>query len=186
MTNTRLTDPEVLEFRYPVRARGFPHPQRLGRDAADGTPATASAAPSASWKRWNARSCPVTAACGRSGSPAAKPGQVGENCGAAQGRPHREAARLRRDRDRRRRGDHHPDADRRIWQAGSAILKFIGSRLLSMRYRCADLAADARAPGLRRPPDLSKLSQFRTIKDRRATALLAAPGVPQSTPCAPG
>ncbi len=31
MTNTRLTDPEVLEFRFPVRAGGFPHPQGLGR-----------------------------------------------------------------------------------------------------------------------------------------------------------
>ena len=31
MTNTRLTDPEVLEFRYPGRARGFPHPHRLRR-----------------------------------------------------------------------------------------------------------------------------------------------------------
>ena len=31
MTNTRLTDPEILEFRYPVRAGGFPHPQGLGR-----------------------------------------------------------------------------------------------------------------------------------------------------------
>ena len=31
MTNTRLTDPEVLEFRYPGGARGFPHPQGLGR-----------------------------------------------------------------------------------------------------------------------------------------------------------
>ena len=63
MTNTRLTDPEVLEFRYPVRAGGFPHPQGLGRARANGTPATASAAPSASWKKWNARSCPATAAC---------------------------------------------------------------------------------------------------------------------------
>jgi hypothetical protein len=33
--------------------------------------------------------------------------------GAAPGRPHGAAARQRRDRHRRRRGDHHPDADRR-------------------------------------------------------------------------
>ena len=31
MTNTRLTDPEMLEFRYPGAARGLPHPQGLGR-----------------------------------------------------------------------------------------------------------------------------------------------------------
>ena len=31
MTNTRLTDPEMLEFRYPGGAGGFPHPQGLGR-----------------------------------------------------------------------------------------------------------------------------------------------------------
>ena len=31
MTNSRLTDPEVLESRFPVGAGGFPHPARLGR-----------------------------------------------------------------------------------------------------------------------------------------------------------
>ena len=31
MTNSRLTDPEILEFRFPGPARGFPHPRRLGR-----------------------------------------------------------------------------------------------------------------------------------------------------------
>ena len=31
MTNTRLTDPEVLEFRYPGRARGLSHPHGLWR-----------------------------------------------------------------------------------------------------------------------------------------------------------
>ena len=34
MTNTRLTDPEILEFRYPGGAGGFPHPQRLRRQGA--------------------------------------------------------------------------------------------------------------------------------------------------------
>ena len=37
------------------RAGGLPHPQRLGRHAANGTRATASAAPSASSRRWTAR-----------------------------------------------------------------------------------------------------------------------------------
>ncbi len=79
MTNTRLTDPEVLEFRYPVRAGGFPHPQGFRRQAASGTPATASAAPSASWKRWTARFCRATAACRRPGLAGGGAGQVGEN-----------------------------------------------------------------------------------------------------------
>jgi 5-oxoprolinase (ATP-hydrolysing) len=31
MTNSRLTDPEVLEFRFPVRLDSYEHPPRLGR-----------------------------------------------------------------------------------------------------------------------------------------------------------
>ncbi len=72
MTNTRLTDPEVLEFRYPVVLEDF-HIRKDSGGRANGTPATASAAPSAFWKKWNARFCPATAGCGRSASKAAKP-----------------------------------------------------------------------------------------------------------------
>ena len=43
-------------------------------------PATASAAPSGSWKRWSARCSPAIAACGRSALAGGEPGQVGENC----------------------------------------------------------------------------------------------------------
>jgi 5-oxoprolinase (ATP-hydrolysing) len=31
MTNTRMTDPEILEMRYPDRGRGILDPRRLGR-----------------------------------------------------------------------------------------------------------------------------------------------------------
>jgi len=65
MTNTRLTDPEILEFRYPVLLEDFTS-AKAPAAAASGTPATASAAPSASWKRWSAPFCRVTAAWRRS------------------------------------------------------------------------------------------------------------------------
>jgi 5-oxoprolinase (ATP-hydrolysing) len=41
MTNSRLTDPEVLETRFPVLLEEFSHPARLGRGGASGTAATA-------------------------------------------------------------------------------------------------------------------------------------------------
>ena len=105
-------------------AGGFPHPQRLRRARANGTPATASAAPSASWKRWTARSCPATAACRRSGLAGGEAGQVGENSVRRKDGQHRKAARLRRDRDRRRRSRHHPDADGgRIWENLAVIIE---------------------------------------------------------------
>ena len=63
--------------------------------------------------------------------------------GAPQGRPHGAPARLRRDRDRRRRGDHHPDADGgRIWQGVSAA-----SETLIARDDLALAAMDRRGVG---------------------------------------
>jgi 5-oxoprolinase (ATP-hydrolysing) len=56
MTNSRLTDPEILETALPGRAGGFPHPPGIRRQGQAGTPATAPGAPSASLRRWNARS----------------------------------------------------------------------------------------------------------------------------------
>ncbi len=50
MTNTRLTDPEVLERRYPVRVRSFVDSPRLGRRRAACAAATASSAASSSCK----------------------------------------------------------------------------------------------------------------------------------------
>ena len=71
MTNTRLTDPEMLEFRYPVVLEDF-HIRKGSGGRANGMRATASAAPSASSKRWNARCSPATASCRRSGWRAAR------------------------------------------------------------------------------------------------------------------
>ena len=118
MTNTRLTDPEILEFRYPVVLEDFhirkgsggrgqmergrrhpPHhplPRKDGLHAADRPPRRAAVRPRGRRER---------------------PGRA--EFGAPQGRLDREAERLRRDRDRRRRGDDHPDADRGgIWEGG--------------------------------------------------------------------
>ena len=50
MTNTRLTDPEILEWRYPVRLESFEIRRGSGGGGAGGA-ATASAAGSASWSR---------------------------------------------------------------------------------------------------------------------------------------
>ena len=109
MTNTRLTDPEILEFRYPVLLEDFTS-GKTPAGAANGMPATASAAPSASSKKWNAPSCPAIAACPRSGSPAAATARSARTaCGVKTVRS--KAARLRRHRDRCRRSGHHPDAD---------------------------------------------------------------------------
>ena len=83
MTNTRLTDPEVLESALPGAAGGFPHPRKAPAAADNGTPATACAVPSASWKRWTAPSCRATAACLRSAWTAASPARSARTrCGA--------------------------------------------------------------------------------------------------------
>ena len=60
-------------------AGGFPHPQRLRRTRPMECRRRHRAAPSASWKRWNARSCPATAACAPFGLAGGEAGQVGEN-----------------------------------------------------------------------------------------------------------
>ncbi len=100
MTNTRLTDPEVLEFRYPVVLEDFPHSHRLRRQrqmarrrrhpphhplsGKDGMHDSVRPPPGAAiWSRGR-----------RSGS-----GR--RELGAPQGRPHGTPARLRRHRDRR-------------------------------------------------------------------------------------
>ena len=51
MTNSRLTDPEVLEWRFPVRLESFEIRARLGRRAAAGAAATARCAACASSSR---------------------------------------------------------------------------------------------------------------------------------------
>ena len=114
MTNTRLTDPEVLELRYPVLLEDF-HIRTVRAGAEDGTPGTECAAPSAFSKRWSARSCRAIAACRRSGSPAADRARSAKT-GCAATTVAWSASRPPTPRRSTRRGDHHPDADRgRIW-----------------------------------------------------------------------
>ena len=79
MTNTRLTDPEILEFRYPVVLEDFHIRKGSGGQGPMESRRRHPAASSGSWKRWNAPCSPATAACGRSASKAAKPARSGEN-----------------------------------------------------------------------------------------------------------
>ncbi len=112
MTNTRLTDPEILEFRYPGRARRLPHPQGLRR------PRTMEC------RRRHPPHHPLPGKDGMHGAVRPPPYSAvrarrrrrragRRELGAARRRPHGTAGRLRRHHDRRRRGHHHPVADRR-------------------------------------------------------------------------
>ena len=56
MTNSRLTDPEVLELRYPVLLDTLRHPARLWRQGQMARSATAHSRGSGSWSPWNAPS----------------------------------------------------------------------------------------------------------------------------------
>ena len=51
MTNSRLTDPEVLEFRFPVRLESYEIRDGLGRRGPLARAATAACAACASWSR---------------------------------------------------------------------------------------------------------------------------------------
>ena len=76
MTNTRITDPEILESALPGAAGRVRAAPRLGRRRALPRAATASCASSSSWSRCASRSCPSGARSRRSactgGGPAAK------------------------------------------------------------------------------------------------------------------
>ena len=61
MTNTRLTDPEVLERRYPVRVRSFCDPPRLGRRRPASRRRRRRAPSSSFCDRWKSRSSPSAA-----------------------------------------------------------------------------------------------------------------------------
>ena len=111
MTNTRLTDPEVLEFRYPVLLEDFHIRKGSGGrgewNAGDGVRRTI--------RFLEKMDCTILSGHRRVrpfGLAGGEAGQVGENCGAAQRRPHGALQGCDADRDRRRRGRHHPDADR--------------------------------------------------------------------------
>ena len=71
MTNSRLTDPEILEMRFPVLLEDFHIRAGLRRHRASSAPATAPAAPSASSKGWTAPSSPRTGRARRRASTAA-------------------------------------------------------------------------------------------------------------------
>ena len=64
MTNSRLTDPEILEYRFPVVLEDF-HIRRGSGGGASGRPAPAPSAPSASSRKWTAPSCRRTEKSGR-------------------------------------------------------------------------------------------------------------------------
>jgi 5-oxoprolinase (ATP-hydrolysing) len=115
MTNTRLTDPEVLEFRYPVMLEDFHIRKGSGGkgkwSAGDGIRRTMRFLEKMEYTILSGHR-----ASGRSGWPAARRpdrrelrAKEGRHDGPPQGR--------RRHRGRCRRGDHHPDAHRGwIWQ----------------------------------------------------------------------
>jgi 5-oxoprolinase (ATP-hydrolysing) len=120
MTNTRLTDPEILEFRYPVLLEDFHIRNGSGGKgrwkAGDGIRRTI--------RFLEKMEC--TLLTGHRNVPpfgleGGEAGQVGREFRAPQGRPRGKTAGLRRDRDRCRRSHHHPDTDRgRIREAGRA------------------------------------------------------------------
>ncbi len=118
MTNTRLTDPEILEFRYPVLLEDFHIRKGSGGkgkwSAGDGIRRTIRFLEKMEYTilSGHRRIRPFGLAGGEDG-------QIGENYvrrkdgthGAPQGR--------RRHRGRRRRSDHRADADcRRVWEGG--------------------------------------------------------------------
>ena len=123
MTNTRLTDPEILEFRYPVVLEDFHI--RVGSGgkgkwhAGDGIRRTI--------RFLEPMDC--TLLTGHRVVPPFGLGRRRERPGrrefrAAQGRLDREAQRLRRHRHRCRRGDHHPDADGGgVWEGGELTIR---------------------------------------------------------------
>ena len=123
MTNTRLTDPEVLEFRYPVVLEDFHIREGSGGKgqwhAGGGIRRTI--------RFLEKMECTILSGHRRVRPPglAGRRGRPGRReLGAPPGRTNGAAARLRRNRDRRRRGRHHPEPDGGgIWQTGYALIE---------------------------------------------------------------
>ena len=117
MTNTRLTDPEILEFRYPVLLEDFHIRKNSGGrgawNAGDGIRRTI--------RFLEKMECTILSGHRRVrpfGLAGGGDGQVGDNSVRRNDGSHRNAQRLRCHRDRCRRSGHHPDADGgRLWQA---------------------------------------------------------------------
>ena len=92
MTNSRLTDPEVLEFRFPVRLDELRDPQRLGRRGA--APRRRRRRAARALPRGDDGVDPVAtgAACASFGLAGGAPGSVGHQPRRARRRPRRDAA----------------------------------------------------------------------------------------------
>ena len=121
MTNSRLTDPEVLELRFPVLLEDF-HIREGSGGKGKWSAGGGTSAPSASSRRWTAPSSPRTATCRRTALTAAATAQLGTTEVRRTRRPHRDARRLRPDRARAGRGGDRHDADgRRIREGGCAL-----------------------------------------------------------------
>ena len=136
MTNTRLTDPEILEFRYPVLLEDFHIRKNSGGrghwNAGDGIRRTI--------RFLEKMECTILSGHRRVppfGLAGGGDGQVGENSRAAQRRPHRKAARLRRHGHRCRRGGHHPDADGGRLRQAAMTLSATAAQSTSHRLPCA-------------------------------------------------
>ena len=111
MTNTRLTDPEVLEFRYPVVLEDFHI--RKGSGGRGQMERRRRRPPHHPLPRKDGMHDPVRPPPRAAVRPGRRRSRSGRReLGAPQRRPDGEAEGLRRHRDRRRRGGHHPDADR--------------------------------------------------------------------------
>ena len=162
MTNTRLTDPEILEFRYPVLLEDFHIRKNSGGrgewNAGDGIRRTI--------RFLEKMECTILSGHRRVppfGLAGGGDGQVGENSGAAQRRFDRKAARLRRHRDRCRRGGHHPDADGGRLRQAAGRLSGCGHDLAAAAFRRAlDFA------GSPRPQDSRRRDSARSLRGHRA------------------
>ena len=121
MTNTRLTDPEVLELRYPVLLEDFHIRHGSGGsgkwNAGDGISRTI--------RFLEKMDCAILSGHRRVrpfGLAGGEDGQVGENSVRRNDGRIETLQGCDADRARRRRGDHHPDADRgRLRQAGRRV-----------------------------------------------------------------
>ena len=110
MTNSRLTDPEILEFRYPGGAGGFPHPPGVGRARA--LACGRRHPPHHPFPRADGMRDPLRPSPRAAFRPRGRRGRPGRReRGAPARRARRDAARLRRHRAGGRRGGDHPDAD---------------------------------------------------------------------------
>ena len=110
MTNTRLTDPEILEFRYPVLLEDF----HIRKDSGGRGQWNAGSGIRRTIRFLEEMECTILSGhrrVRRSGLPAAATARWARTGSAAKTAAW-SAARLRRHHDRCRRGGHHPDADR--------------------------------------------------------------------------